>query len=142
MSELLKPCVDCGELSDGPRCQQHRTETSLPKGGATARGYDYQWEQLSKRARKLQPFCTDCGTTEDLTADHSPQAWARKAKGLPIRLQDVAVVCRPCNSRRGKAKHGERPPTTTAPDPLGRQSSSYTRRPGNRNGGGDHGRRS
>lgn len=106
---LLKPCLSCGELSDEPRCEQHRAiRIRLPKESSSARGYDYAWSQLSKRARKLQPFCSDCGRTDDLTADHSPEAWDRKRRGLIIRLQDIAVVCRACNTRRGAAR-GETP---------------------------------
>ena len=54
--------------------------------------------------RRLQPFCSDCGSTEGLECDHSPEAWARKAAGKPIRLQDVDVVCGECNRRRGAAR--------------------------------------
>lgn len=93
----LTTCLDCGQPCNGPRCTEHTTD-------ATARGYDANWKRLSKRARRLQPFCTDCGTTEDLQADHSPEAWARKAAGKPIRLQDIAVRCGPCNRAAGAAR--------------------------------------
>lgn len=106
MSDLLKPCVTCGELSDQPHCIEHRLQRS-PKPGATELGYDYAWQKLSARARKLQPFCEDCGATDDLTADHSVEAWKRKAAGKVIRLRDISVVCRRCNSERGAAR-GER----------------------------------
>lgn len=86
----------------------HRKDSRQPKTHAAARGYDAAWRRLSERARKLQPFCTDCGTTEDLTADHTPEAWERKRAGKPIRLRDVDVVCRSCNSKRGEAKAGPR----------------------------------
>ncbi|HLS32341.1 MAG TPA: hypothetical protein VK039_02020, partial [Brevibacterium sp.] len=49
-------------------------------------------------------MCEDCGRHDDLTTDHSPQAWERRAAGLPIRLRDVSVVCRRCNSERGAAR--------------------------------------
>ena len=103
---LLKVCLVCGTVTDQPRCELHRP-VAMPKTSSTARGYDYAWAKLSKRARKLQPFCVDCGTTNDLTADHSPEAWDRKARGLIIRLQDISVVCRGCNSKRGAARGGE-----------------------------------
>lgn len=74
------------------------------RGSRHERGYDYRWEKLSKRARKLQPFCTDCGRTDDLTADHSTEAWRRREAGLPIRLKDIDVVCRQCNTDRGAAR--------------------------------------
>lgn len=121
----LRPCLDCGEPATGPRCSAHTIDT---KPSASARGYDAAWARLSKRARKLQPFCTDCGCTEDLQLDHSPEAWERKSAGKVIRLDDVAVVCGPCNRSRGAARgrlvtRGD-DPSTTAPYPGGRQSLS------------------
>lgn len=98
----LRSCVECGELSDKPRCEQHRRPTYKP--GAAARGYGWQWTRLSARARRIQPWCTDCGTTDDLQADHTPEAWARHAAGKPIRLADIDVVCGPCNRARGAAR--------------------------------------
>lgn len=125
----LRPCLSCGTPSDGPRCDEHTLDT---KAHASARGYDWQWTKLSRRARKLQPFCTDCGNTENLTGDHSPEAWARKAAGKPIRLQDIDVVCGPCNQSRGAARghsatRGDAP-DRPKPDPLVRPSLSLTPR--------------
>lgn len=104
MSDLLSPCTDCGELTDlGAYCSEHQPPAP-EKAPAIERGYDYKWRVLSRRARALQPFCSQCGTTEDLTTDHSPEAWQRKARGLPIRLQDVDVLCRSHNSIKGAAR--------------------------------------
>ena len=119
----LRPCLDCGEPSDAPRCPEHTINT---RPDATTRGYDAAWKRLSKRARRLQQFCTDCGATENLQTDHTPQAWARKAAGKPIRLQDIDVVCGPCNRARGAARghtatRGDTPDSRD-PDPLARQS--------------------
>lgn len=100
----LRPCLDCGEPSGSTRCTVHR-------------GYDSDWERLSKKARKLQPFCTDCGATENLQADHSPEAWARRAAGKAIRLKDIDVVCGPCNTERGQAR----------PEPQALQQHSRSR---------------
>lgn len=105
MNGLLRPCVECGELSTESRCPLH-PGSSTPIPSASARGYDAAWRRLSAKARRAQPFCSDCGATEDLTTDHSPEAWARKARGLAVRLSDVEVVCRSCNSRRGAARGG------------------------------------
>ncbi len=93
----LTTCLDCGTPCDGPRCTEHTTN-------ATTRGYDANWKRLSKRARRLQPFCLTCGSTEDLQTDHTPEAWARKAAGKPIRLNDVQVLCGPCNRAAGAAR--------------------------------------
>jgi len=97
----LRPCLNCGEPTQTSRCPEHTVDTDPT---ATERGYDAAWKRLSARARRLQPFCLDCGATEDLQADHTPQAWARKAEGKAIRLRDIDVVCGPCNRARGAAR--------------------------------------
>ena len=53
----LRCCLKCGEPTTGPRCPEHTTDA---KGTATARGYNSSWDRLSKRARRLQPFCSLC----------------------------------------------------------------------------------
>lgn len=91
----MMPCLDCGQPAAATRC---------PTCAASRPSYDQHWRRLSTRARRLSPLCQDCGATTDLTGDHSPEAWDRRRRGLPIRLTDVAVTCRPCNSRRGPAR--------------------------------------
>lgn len=117
----LSPCIVCGTPADGTRCPDH-TNPYSPKAPTTARGYDWAWQQLSRRARRMQPFCEDCSTTDDLTTDHTPEAWKRKAAGKAVRLQDVAVTCRGCNARRGQARPTDRNLAPTrgyrATDPL------------------------
>lgn len=119
----LRPCIACGEPSERTRCDQHAI-TAPPKTTATARGYDTQWRTLSEQARRLQPWCSECGTTLDLTADHSEEAWQRKAAGKGIRLVDIDVLCRSCNARKGRARPASPLDTTgvgqadTRPDPL------------------------
>ncbi|WP_343953434.1 hypothetical protein, partial [Tsukamurella spumae] len=96
-----RPCIDCGDVvPTGIRCPTCQPPEA-PERTPAARGYDAAWRNLSRRARRLQPFCTDCGATDDLQADHTPAAWDRKARGLPIRLRDIDVVCGPCNRARG-----------------------------------------
>lgn len=123
----MRPCLTCGEPSDGRRCPEHTVD---PKAPATARGYDHAWTKLSKRARRLQPFCLDCGSTEDLQADHTPEAWAAKAAGKPITLAMIRVRCGPCNRAAGAARGAQvtrgDTPTAGACRPLPRQSFSHT----------------
>lgn len=119
----LRPCLTCGLPSAGPRCTEHTTTT---KGTARQRGYDTAWDRLSRRARKLQPFCLDCGATDDLQTDHTPEAWARRAAGKPLRLKDVQVLCGPCNRAAGAARgpsatRGDAP-TVASKGPRTRQS--------------------
>lgn len=106
---VRKPCLECGEPSDDSRCPPCACihAASTPRNHArdnerrnaqgirssTARGYDSQWRRLSERARRFQPFCSDCGTTNNLSSDHL--RWPATC------LADVAVVCAPCNNRRG-----------------------------------------
>lgn len=110
---LLKACADCGDLTTRARCTSCRPPDHEGKS-STQRGYDSAWQRLSRRARRAQPFCTDCGTTKDLSVDHTPQAWERHEAGLEIRLEDVAVVCVTHNNRRGAA----RGPNTRGSAPL------------------------
>lgn len=114
---LPTACAECGgvyERDSGnyatcPTCKPHRPEPATPKRkrSSSSRGYGWQWRKLSERARRLSPQCEDCGSVHDLTTDHSVSAWQRIDSGLPVRLEDVAVVCRRCNSERGAAR-GER----------------------------------
>lgn len=99
---LLKPCIECDQISEQSLCPEHRPTYTKP----SKEPYDHQFRVLSERARKLQPFCLWCTSSDDLQTDHTPQAWERKAAGLPIRLQDVRVLCGPCNRLAGQAKPG------------------------------------
>lgn len=112
---MMTVCAGCGTPYDEdhgqgncPNCRPARDyyadDVRRGKGTPKQRGYDQAWRRLSERARRLQPFCSDCGRTSDLTADHSTEAWKRHEQGLPIRLEDIDVVCRTCNADRGAAR--------------------------------------
>lgn len=90
-------CPTCKPKDNGDRDKYVR-------GNRHERGYGYRWERLSLKARQLQPFCSDCGRTDRLTADHSVTAWKRFEQGKPIRLKDIDVVCVYCNTDRGAAR--------------------------------------
>ncbi len=117
----LRPCIDCGEPTGRSRCDDHRLGDSKPP--ARTRGYGTTWDKLSQRARRLQPWCSDCGTTSDLTCDHLPSAWERHDAGLVIRLEDVDVVCRPCNGKRGAARPTGEGVQRTRQGPVGKAES-------------------
>lgn len=106
----MTPCLDCSVPAHGTRCPAHQGDRDrvrdVRRGTAQARGYDAAWQRLSARARRLQPWCSDCGSADDLSADHLPSAWQRHAAGRPIRLADVEVVCGTCNSRRDSSRPG------------------------------------
>lgn len=127
---MRKPCTSCGEPHNGPgRCPDctRNADAQRDRTSATQRGYTSAWNRLSRQARRAQPFCSTCGATQDLTCDHSPQAWERHQAGLPIRLEDVDVLCRPCNARKGRARpQGAYPQVTGSPTPRGRRGKRYT----------------
>ena len=117
VSRLSSVCAECGAVyvreTSGARCDDckptrertaQRIVSESRRGTRRSRGYGAAWDRLSARARRRQPFCSDCGREDDLTTDHSPEAWARHERGLPIRLEDVDVVCNRCNAERGPAR--------------------------------------
>src|SRR5215203_1387778 len=107
----MKPCADCGALTEGHGSRCADCCEPAPKPSARARGYDAAHDRLSKRARKLQPFCLDCGSRDDLQLHHKPEAWQRKEAGKIIRLEDTEVLCGDCNRKRGPARGwGVNPP--------------------------------
>lgn len=105
---LARPCLneDCGYLHREPSgfCPDHAHRSGQP-----ATGYGHAWERLSRRARQLQPWCTDCASTQQLSLDHTPEAWQRVANGKTLTLKDcedgtLVVRCLSCNSKRGPAR--------------------------------------
>lgn len=110
MTRLQSVCPECGSVFSREDSSAYCSDCKPPRDYFTRtkttheRGYNERWNRLSRKARELQPFCSDCGTMDDLTADHTEQAWERFDAGKTIRLQDIDVVCRSCNSARGEAR--------------------------------------
>lgn len=109
MGGVAKPCLACGALTEDSRCptcarQFHNLRRRGRHPSKSNPEYDTAWRKVRDKARRLQPWCSRCGATEDLTCDHSEEAWKRKAAGKPIRLCDVDVLCRSCNARKGPAR--------------------------------------
>jgi 5-methylcytosine-specific restriction endonuclease McrA len=110
---LLKVCNRCQRPYDPrsapPRrgkCASCETEYQREKsrrrrqlhGTTSQRGYGTRWQALVKRAIAAQPWCSYCGSREDLTGDHRVPV----SKGGTARsIADVIVACRGCNSARG-----------------------------------------
>src|SRR5690625_2248396 len=110
MARLQSVCPECGAVFSREDSSAYCSDCKPQRDYATRtkttreRGYNERWNRLSRKARELQPFCSDCGTMDDLTADHTELAWQRFDAGKSIRLQDIDVVCRSCNSARGEAR--------------------------------------
>ena len=100
-----RPCIECGVPCPATRCSlcgaDRQRLLDQRRGHAAARGYDAAWRVLAARARRLVRHCDDCGSRDDLTVDHLPGAWEKRARGERLTLADVSVCCRSCNSRRG-----------------------------------------
>jgi 5-methylcytosine-specific restriction enzyme A len=69
-------------------------------------GYDRHWYVLARQALAAQPWCSYCGTTEDLVVDHIGPT-TRGHSGLT--LAHVQTLCRACNSRKGNRKPPDLP---------------------------------
>jgi hypothetical protein len=102
----LQPCLVCGEPSQGSRCPEHTARDQRTNHRRDTK--KAAWIKLSERARKLQPFCSICGSRTNLQADHSPRAWARQLLRKPVRIWDITVLCGRCNSRAGSSKPGSK----------------------------------
>jgi 5-methylcytosine-specific restriction endonuclease McrA len=62
----------------------------------TQRGYGADHQRMAKLAIRAQPWCSYCGATSDLTADHIVP---RSRGGLNV-LSNYRVLCRRCNSSK------------------------------------------
>jgi 5-methylcytosine-specific restriction endonuclease McrA len=94
----LRPCLVCGEPSTSPRCDDCKPAAST-QASFRDRGYKTAWDKLSKKARKLQPWCTRCGSSSDLTGDHILPI--SDYPELAVTIENLQVLCRPCNGKRG-----------------------------------------
>lgn len=97
---MLKPCLDCGEPSEGTRCDEHRRAQVRDRSRARTRRTDTaRWKRLSRRLRKLSPFCEFCGATDTLSVDHIIPVSQRP--DLEYVIDNCRILCRSCNSARG-----------------------------------------
>lgn len=92
-----RPCLGCGELTDGTRCP-------TCAGERWQAAYGGGWRQLSKQEREREPWCHcagcslhpgQCQSTTDLTLDHdTPVSWGGTAH------DGHTVLCQRCNTAR------------------------------------------
>lgn len=100
----MRPCIECGRVTEQSRCPDHQRPTIRSKDTRRRKSkgqaaYDPVWRKLSTQARRASPFCIDCGAVDDLTADHIiPKSVAPE---LVHAIENVAVRCRTCNTRKG-----------------------------------------
>ena len=89
--KLARPCLACGQPTrNGSRCLTCGPRTT------TERGYGADWQHIARAAIAAQPWCSRCGATSNLTADHVHPLVAGGSTHGP-----VDVLCRSCNGRKG-----------------------------------------
>jgi 5-methylcytosine-specific restriction endonuclease McrA len=100
---MNKPCLDCGVLADKPRCpicnKKYQKFKATSRPSRADRGYDANWKRLSKQLRLLQPYCSICKATNDLTVDHIIPL---SSGGFTVE-SNLQVLCRRCNSSKGSS---------------------------------------
>ena len=98
MKRFLTPCLYCGVLSRGSECRDciGTIQARDPKRKDRNKQYDSEWHRLSRLARSMQPWCSKCGSKNDLTADHILSL----ANGGSNILENIMVLCRRCNSSK------------------------------------------
>jgi 5-methylcytosine-specific restriction enzyme A len=106
----MRPCLDCGELSDGSRCPAHRRHWERrSRPSANARGYTSKYRKL--RAELIKEHISRYGlvcpgfgdrlvhsvAVEDLTVDHIIDL----SSGGTNDRRNLTVLCRQCNIAKG-----------------------------------------
>jgi 5-methylcytosine-specific restriction endonuclease McrA len=90
---MKRACLEpgCPLLTTRTRCFLHTR--AKDKARVAKRGTLYQGDYRKRRAATIaaQPWCSDCGRTTDLTADHIVAG----QEDSPLR-----TLCRSCNSAR------------------------------------------
>jgi 5-methylcytosine-specific restriction enzyme A len=84
-------CPDCQRTYERERSRRRRRE----KGTTSQRGYGTAHQRRRKALIQAQPWCSQCGATEDLTADHVVLLSHGGDPNGPLQ-----VLCRSCNSKR------------------------------------------
>jgi 5-methylcytosine-specific restriction endonuclease McrA len=86
------------ELNRG-RCRICLRQYYRARGSAYARGYNAEHRRNRALAIAAHPCCIDCGSTQDLCADHIVPL----SRGGTNTLNNYMVRCRSCNTSRRNA---------------------------------------
>ncbi|WP_165612733.1 HNH endonuclease signature motif containing protein [Mycobacterium kubicae] len=99
---MNRPCIACGAIiSSGSRCDDCRLSSKQPDNSKrhAIRSNPTRWKNLSKRLRRLSPFCELCGATSRLQVDHIiPLGEAEQLGISAYEIANLRVLCRTCTS--------------------------------------------
>jgi 5-methylcytosine-specific restriction protein A len=95
---MLKLCT-CGALVQRTPCPTCRRSKERKRGTTTQRGLGADHQRLRAIAIARHPYCSECGATEDLTADHI----IPRSKGGQNVLSNYRVLCGHHNYSKGAA---------------------------------------
>ena len=98
---MKRVCSGCGVITDKRRCPACARTYEISRQRRTKGHYDAEWVKLRARAIREHPWCSVCGhpgsPDNPLTGDHIVPL---RHGGLNKR-DNVAVLCRGCNSGKG-----------------------------------------
>ncbi|WP_225075316.1 HNH endonuclease [Streptomyces sp. CoT10] len=92
-------CSACKRLRPlGTSCPCRKRRYAPKASNPRAKGkYDWAWRKARAAAIAQQPWCSVCGSVDDLTGDHRLPL----SMGGSNDVSNIDVKCRSCNSRRG-----------------------------------------
>lgn len=101
----IRPCLTCGMLVRASRCETHQAEWDAVherrRGTRKQRGYGEEWQRQRAAAIVRQPWCAACMSVQSvdnpLTVDHI----IPKHRGGGDGPENLQVLCRRCNSKKG-----------------------------------------
>lgn len=107
----LRPCLDCGTVTQGSRCVKHATlakqAREARRPSRVERGYGPEWRKAVAAAIEAQPYCSACGhegsPNNPLTGDHKTPLSA----GGTHDPENIDVLCRYHNSVKGSKWDGD-----------------------------------
>ena len=100
----MRPCLDCGTAAKGTRCPTHQAKVQHAKDARRPTRRSHHETQRRRQQVQAQPWCSDCGTTTNLTAEHVVPVAQAVARGVPVEEAEagpLTTLCVPCNSKRG-----------------------------------------
>ena len=107
----LKPCLDCGTLSDGPRCTEHRRARDrareADRPSPSQRGYGHAWRKIRDQHLTEEPLCRWCRTAGEpdnpLTVDHITP----KSRGGTDDPANLRTLCKRCHGTKPRRERQE-----------------------------------